>query len=325
MGRMFKTLLSFILIILIFLSSFGVTVYRLKDPEFLNEQVSKANLYGRLSSRLPQLLPDDFAKGIGLGKEDLADVITAAVDSQTFYSFTSALTREYLLWLTGEKADLQFNYDLTATKVASRERAVDRLLVKYENLPLCDAKQVKTWSTENGLPTCKLPTNNVQSNDIGRLLGQPVDRLLDQLPNEISTTSPTPTLLQWRANVLTGLQFIRTTWLTTFVFLLLFLLIYRRKGFLSLAFIFLVAGLLEAAFSLIAWDWVGRVITDLLPAKWGDTLPLTIDLITTVLDVLKKSLSRLSIGLLCIGGLFLVLWVFLRPKQSKMVIPPTGR
>jgi hypothetical protein len=304
---------------LIFLSSVGVTLYKVKNPAFLNEQARETNLYGRLSANLPRLLPESFAAETGLSTEDLADVLVAAVDAQTFYGFVDAVTSSYITWLVGDSEKLDFRYDLEAVKTNGRDKALDRLLAKYGELPLCDSEQVKSWSTENGLPSCRLPEGNVRSNDVSRLLGQHLDKVLETLPSEI-VGNETAKLREGRAKVLWTLQAVRLTWIITAVFLLLYLVIFRRAAFLSLAFVFLLAGVVEAAFSLIAWDWVGKIVIDSLPSSVGPYVPLAVDLITAILDVLKRTLSVLSFWLIAVGALFLLLWIFYRPKPRHPTV-----
>jgi hypothetical protein len=320
---MIKTLFGFVLIALIFLSTLGVTVYRSQNPEFLNKQAREANLYGRLTTNLPQVLPDEFGAESGLGKEDVADVLVAVVDGQTFYSFLDSATTSYLSYLTGRSSELNFRYDLTPLKTTGRDRALDRLLAKYEELPVCDNLQARTWTTEHGLPSCKLPAGNVRENDVSRLLGQFLDETFEPMPDEL-IAEESPKLQRAREQVSGAISLIKLIWVITLAVLLLYLIIYRQRGFLSLAFIFLLTGLVSAAFSLIAWDWVGKLVTELLPEKTNALVPLFIDLVTAVLDVLKRTLSAFAVALVLVGALFLLLWIFYRPRSrhTSVVTPP---
>ncbi|QQG49930.1 MAG: hypothetical protein HZB70_03995 [Candidatus Berkelbacteria bacterium] len=319
---MFKTLFGLLLVALIFTSSLGFTVNKVKNPEFINHQVREVNLYGRLSANLPNILPDELFSSSPFAREDFADILTSAVDSQTFYAFTDKASVAYLNWLTGETTNLDFSYDLASFKVKAREKAVDRLLSKYDNLPTCNDKQIKAWGTTEGLPSCKLPSDNVRSNDIAGLLGNQVDTVLATLPNELSAKE-SPALVDVRQNVINVLRFVKLVWGITIAILLLYLVVWRRRAFLSLAFIFLLTGLIEAAFSLIAWDWVGRIVIDLLPSNSSPFLPLIVDVTTAVLEVLKRSLSSLSIVLLVIGAAFLLLWIFYRPRADHSSVVTT--
>ncbi len=313
---MIKSFFSFILIALLFASSIGVTVHRVKDPEFLGEQVRTANMYGRLSETLPKLLDDKMLEGTGFTKDDLASVITGSIDSKVFYDFADTAALAYLPWLTGEKNELAFRYDTSNLKSNIRDRAVDRMLAKYAGLPVCSAGQVKSWSTDNGLPPCQLPPTNVRSNDVARLFGEQIDTLIVKIPGEI-VGKESPQLIESRSRVTVALRGIQLTWIITFVAFFLFLALLRRHAFLSLAFIFLLTGLIEAVFGLIAWDWVGKIVIDSMPDKTSAVLPVMIDVATTGLDVLKHALADFSVILIVVGAAFLFFWIFFRPKAKR--------
>ncbi len=317
---MIKSFFSLLLIVLLFLSSLGYAAHRVKDPDFLTEQARNANLYGRLTTTLPKTLDDKMFESSGFSKEDLTDVVTAAIDSTTFYSFTEAAAQAYLPWLTGEEDNLSFRYDLAPVKATARDRAVDRMLARYAALPLCTSEQVKAWSTEQGLPSCQLPSNNVRSNDVARLFGEQVDTFLNQLPPAIGATENAQ-LREIRGKVSLVLRAIQLIWIITFVVFFLFLALLRRHAFLSLAFVFLLTGLVEALFGLVAWDWVGKLVIDSMPTDGNGVLPVAIDLVTTVLDVLKRSLSTLSVALIVLGAAFLFCWIFFRPRPKSSTVP----
>ncbi len=324
---MIKSTLIFFIVVLIFLSSLGFTVYRVQDPNFLTDQARKNNLYGKLKNNLDSLLPAESFKDSSLDKGDLADVITAGIDADTFYDLLGQAASAHLNWLAGRSNSLQFEYDLTAAKQRSRDKAVDRLVAKYNNLPVCDAKQIKTWSTTNGLPSCQLPEGNVRSNDVPTLLGQTTDGFFKDIPDTLSNNESSwseqirQQFTKARFYFTKTLRTIKFVWLLTIVFVLLFVLFYRRRSFLSLSFIFLLTGALEAAFGLIAWDWVGRIVFEALPNKLTDSAPFAQDMIIATLGVLKAALANLSIGLLVIGGIFLLLAIFVRPKPKGLAVP----
>jgi hypothetical protein len=110
-------------------------------------------------------------------------------------------------------------------------------------------------------------------------------------------------------------------WMATFIAFFLFLAVLRRHEFLSLAFIFLLTGLIEAVFGLIAWDWVGKLIIDSMPTGNHGLVPVGIDVVATVLDVLKRALSEFSVVLIIVGAVFLFLWIFWRPKPKRLAVP----
>lgn len=316
---MIKSFISLVLITLLFLSSIGLTIHRVKDPAFLNEQVRSANLYGRLTESLPKLLDDKMFEESGFAKEDLVDVISNAIDSQMFYGFVEQATRAFLPWLTSEKASLDFQYDLGPVKSSVRDKAIDRMLSRYNQLPICNADQVKGWSTESGLPPCQLPSSNVRSSDITRLFGEQIDKTLEGVPSHL-IASETPKLQEARARVTSSLRVIQAIWLITGVVFLLFLGVLRRYAFLSLAFVFLLTGLIEAVFGLIAWDWVGKLVIDSMPNNANGVLPVAIELVTTALDVLKRALSAFSVALIVIGAAFLISWIVWRPKSKHSTV-----
>src|SRR3989344_2943933 len=107
---MFKTLFGFLLVALIFTSSLGFTVNKVKNPKFINHQVREVNLYGRLSSNLSNVLPDELFDSSPFSREDFVDILTSAIDSQTFYDFTDKASVAYLCWLTGATPNLDFGY-----------------------------------------------------------------------------------------------------------------------------------------------------------------------------------------------------------------------
>lgn len=317
---MIKSFISLVLIGLLFLASIGLTVHRVKDPEFLNEQIRTANLYGRLTDSLPKLLDDKMFEDSGFAKEDLVDVIKNAIDSQMFYDFADQASRAFLPWLSSETAELSFRYDLAPLKTNLRDKSVDRMLANYSQLPVCSSAQTKTWSADEGLPSCQLPSSNVRSNDVSRLFGEQIDEVLAGFPAALEAKE-TPKLQDARARVTSGLRAIQIIWIATGIAFLLFLGILRRYAFLSLAFIFLLTGLIEAVFGLIAWDWVGKLIIDSMPSGAGGIIPVVIELVTTALDVLKRALSTFSIALIVLGAAFLVAWIIWRPKAKHSTVP----
>ena len=63
---------SFILIILLALTAFSWTLSQLTNPNWLINQAQKANLYGRLSTNLPNYLPNNFGGDISLTKDQIS-------------------------------------------------------------------------------------------------------------------------------------------------------------------------------------------------------------------------------------------------------------
>lgn len=298
----------------------GLTVHRVKNPKFFNEQVRAANLYGRLSETLPKLLDEKMFEESGFAKEDVVDVVRSAIDSQMFYGFAEQASEAFLPWLTSETTELAFSYDLSPVKSNLRDKSVDRMLAKYNQLPICTPQQVKAWSTEAGLPICQLPSSNVRSNDVARLFGEQIDKILAGFPAHLEA-SETVKLREVRGHITSSLRIMQMIWLVTGVAFLLFLGILRRYAFLSLAFIFLLTGLIEALFGMIAWDWVGKLVIDSMPTNANDVLPVIIELVTAALDVLKQVLSTFSVALIIVGAAFLVAWIVWRPKPKHSTVP----
>lgn len=317
---MIKTFLGFILMALIFSATLGLSLSQLQKPEFLSEQARRVNLYGRLTSNLPKLVDDQILKDSPFGEEDLMDIVQSSVDSETFYAFLDQYLKEHVDWLAGRTNTLDFTYDLAQVKARAREKANSRIIAKYEGLPTCNSTQISSWSAENTLPSCKLPSTSIRSNDVHRILETQTDSFLETIPGEISS-KPTPSLEIMREQASRAVKATQIAIIAAAAFIVLYLAIYRRKAFLSLAFIFLLTGLIEAAFGLIAWDWVGKIVVDTLPDNKATTLPIIVDVVTAVLEVLKKSLANTSIILLIIGGVFLLLAIFYRPKRQTLQIP----
>lgn len=312
---MIKSFFSFALVALIFVSTLGLIVIKLENPTYLNEQLRRVNLYGRLTGNLTQLLPEDVAKDTPFTPDDVAEIITAAVPADTFYQFSDSFLTAELEWLTSKKGTLNWQYDLLVVRGRLKEKAVDRLLSKYHDLPVCTATQLRGWQAETGLPPCQLPEGNVRSNDLPLLFGQQVEKILEPVPAQLSITEPTAAMKEFRFQLTAVTRFIHIIWGMTVALILLFLLILRRRAFFALAVAFLFAGVLEAAFSLIAWDWVGKLVVDMLPEK-AIGLPLIVNGVTALLAILKTVIGNISIALLITGGFFILLGLFFRVRPQ---------
>jgi len=319
---MIKAFFSFILIILLTASTIGYTVNQLQKPKFLTTQAREINLYGRVSGQLNSLIDDKKIKDLPLNKADLIDVIKTAVDAETFYQFLDGYVNAYLDWLTGRSDTLVFHYDLIAIKDRARDKAVERLLSNYANLPTCQANQLKNWQITTGLPSCKLAESNVRSNDIETSLRSQVESKLILIPDQFTPATPSATQLQYRSLAMQGLKTIHLTWIATAGFLVLFILILRRQAFGTLAAIFLVAGLIEIAFSLIGWDWLGKNIVDLLGNVGANYTAIITTLLGAILEVMKTILGNLSIFCLSFGVLMLIAAIIFRVRMvTKIAIP----
>lgn len=307
---MIKSLLSFILIWLIFLSTLGYTLSRLEDPAFLASQARKVNIYGRLSTQLPALLPKELVDSSPLSRDEWADVIRASIDGSTFYSFLDGYLAAEIKWLTGRSDQLNYSYSLVTIKEKAGNELTQKLLVHYDNLAPCKPTELKNWQNDKGFPVCKLPSSNVKAADTTRILSAVSAKTIADLPGSFSVES-SPNQLKARTAVMKVVYYTNIIWGITALFLVLYLLILRRRAFFPLAGIFLVVGLLEIGFSLIAWDWLLKNIADWLGGKLdASLLPLLVDFSGAIMEVFKTILGNASIFTLIFGGVMLILGLY---------------
>jgi len=312
---MLKLIFNFILIWLVFLSSLGYVAYQLQKPSFLVAEARQVRLYDRLTGQIGAVLPK-ATKDSPFTDAELKDIITQSIDANAFYDFTNQAATAYLDWLTGRADTLTFNYNFTPTKSRLNDTITEKLLAKYNNLPTCQTKDLHTWSTANGLPSCQLPASNVQSNDVESAFRNQATTLTRDLPDQLTAGVPSPQLLQTRKDVIEALKVIKFIWLVTAAFLALYLLIFRSRAFFSLAVIFLIAGLLEIGFSLIGWEWLRRLVSDSLTKNNQAVAAFIVDMVSAGIEVLKTLLGNLSIITLSLGGLFLILGVVYAVKRK---------
>lgn len=313
---MLRVIFSFVVIILLFLSTVAFTVFQIQRPGFLANQARTVDLYGRVSTQADNLIPEDLVKTSHLSRSDWKDIITTAIPADRFYSFLSAALGSGLDWLTGRTDQLNFQYDLTAVKQDGAAKAKDRLLAEYATLPTCQTNQLRDWSFDNGLPSCQLPASKVATSDIERLISQQVDKTTSQLPDQLTINHPTSGLLTAKQAVMKVLLFVYLIWLITALSIVAFIVVLRRRAFFYLAAIFLLVGLIQVGFSLIAWDWLGRLVADVLGGSQAKELaPAITDLTKAVLEVLKTILGNLSIFFLSFGVLMIVCGFVWRPRS----------
>lgn len=318
---MIKTLLTLLLVSLLTASVLGFVFFRLLDPEFLNKQAQKANLYGKLTGNLEQILPTDIEQDGVLTRQDLAEIIPGAISAERFYDFTAQIANSYLSYLTNRSNKVDFNYDLKTIKAATDAKIADRLISRYQNLSTCDQKQLRTFDLANW-PTCRLNSSATLENDEEQLIKSKITKLdlLSGIPDQITINSDQSKLGNTKAKVSGALSLIKIIWLSTLVLVLLLFLIYRRKAFFSLAGAFLLVGLITVAFSFIAWDWLARVITELIKSNSNEALlPALTDLITTVIDVLRGATGNISIVTLALGAVFLILGLAWRDRKNALI------
>lgn len=316
-----KSFLGFILTVLLFLSSLGFVVYRLQDPQFIVSQAQSVNFYGRLTNNVSQYLPPEDVKNFGLSNDDVTEVLKSAVSSDQFYGFISSAANAYLPWLTGKNNDLAFSYDLMPIKQSLSTALAAKILVKYNVLPLCTQSQLRTWDISKSLPSCQLAEGTLSAKSIGNQIRQSTDKMLNGLPDSVTSVVPPDKFAKVKKIVALVFKTIYTLWATTLALLLMFLLTFRSRGFISLAVCFLLVGLLEIIFSLIGWDWIARTIGDLISGSSDvkSLVPLIIDLVSVILGAFKTVLGNISIGFLSTGGLLLVLGLVKGIHQPKFV------
>jgi hypothetical protein len=315
---MIKTFLSFPLILLLFLSTLAYTVYRLESPTFLSGQAREVNLYGRLSNQLEGVMPKEISEGLPLSKSDIADVIRSSIDGPIFYDFLDKFLTSELDWLTGRTDQLAFSYSLAAVKHKAQDALAAKLTAQYSSLPACKPTELKNWENDQGIPTCKLPETKVASRDINRVMVAGATKSLADIPDTVTISGDGQA--KARTKIIMVLKGVTIVWAVTALFLALYIIILRRRAFWPLAGIFLVVGLLQIGFSLIAWDWLARTISDSLNGKIdGSILPLVIDLIGATLEVFKTILGNLSIFFLVSGGALLVLAVINKIRKPVSV------
>lgn len=303
---MIKGTLNILLICLLFLSSLGITIYRLKDSEFLVEQARNVNTYNRLLNNIDLLVTTPEGKEQLLSKEELKTVIGAGIDGNTFYDFLGGYTKAYLDYLTGSSERLYFVYDLEPAITRSKNKAVELELAKYDNLPICKADELRTWSKPT--ITCRLSGTSSTDNDIRTLVSQPTDELFKDVPANIEVKEINQSMQDARTKVMLALNVIRGIVGVTALLLIVYLAIYRRKAYLALTVIFALVGSLQLLFNLYVWDWLVENAKGLLSG--GDmqlAAPIVTDLATTLAQLFKATLGTISIVFLATAVFFLVL------------------
>lgn len=317
---MLKSFLSFLLIILLFLSTLGYAAKNLENPEFLIEQSRKTNLYGRLTGQIQTMVPKETQDGTKLSKEEMTEIIIKVIDAETFYKVLEQYLNATLGYVSGKSEQLNFSYDLATIKQNAVEEITQKALAKYAALPVCQQKELGSWDPEKEFPTCKLPEGNVKDNDIERIFKKSATEGISSLPANISVTEPSESLQRTRKTVMTVNQIVTVVWGLTVLIVALMLLLLRGKAFRPLAVTFIIVGLLQIGFSLIAWDWIARAVGEFFGGSDAAALaPIITDIVATILEMLKTTLGNISIVTLGIGVMFLVLAIvhwFHRPKQQ---------
>ncbi len=316
---MLKTLLNFLLIVLLFTSTIGYVGYQLLKPGFLVHQAEKVHLYEQTTAQVGTFLPKDATNDLPFSTAEIQTILSKGIDANTFYTTLDQASTAYLNYITSRSSKVSYSLNLIPLKTTVGDQAKATLSANYQSLPICKTSELKSWDATNSFPSCQLPTTNVQSRDVDALLGSQVDKILANLPDRWSAPPPSAGLSQTRERITQVLGLIRIAWLATLAVILLYILAFRKRAFLPLAFIFLVVGALEVAFSLVAWDYLKRLILDLV--SHPDTSQQIISIAGTIADdivqTLKTILGNLSIITLSIGGFFLIIWGFTRFGRAK--------
>lgn len=318
---MIKSFLGLVLTILLFLSSLGFVTYQLQNPDFITAQARKVNLYGRLTDNIKPLLNQQGGlNDLPLTSEDLNDVVKKSVDGETFYDFSHQYLTAYLDFLTGKNNALDFSYSLGVVKDKATTELATKLSAKYNDLPECQTTQLRTWSFAEKMPSCKLTGSSAKTIDVDRQTGLIAAKAISGLPENITANDSKGSLVKTRSIAMRAVRIINGLWIATGLLVLLMLLIWRRRSFFSLASVFLLVGIIEIGFSLVAWDWLAKNATDLLINKdMKDLAPLISDFIGAAMEVLKTLLGNISIVYLTLGGLLIIFGFVFRPKNPILV------
>lgn len=318
-----KTLLSIVLVFLLFVGSLGYVAKRLQNPEFLVAQAREVNVYGRLSEKLGTTLPEGFIEGYPLTPEELTSVITTTIDADTFYDFLQVYAGSYVTYLSGKSETLNIQYNLTEIKGRLVESLATKLSAKYQNLPTCTAEQTRNWDIKEEFPSCKLPPGSVKDSSIDSQLKSQLTEQVNQLPDEVNVNQTPDDKNGVRNIIMVANTVINIVWIATLLLILLMLLVFRRKAFIPLGISLLFVGIVQVGFSLVAWDWIAQNIGDSIAGYGSSELtPLALDMVAVLLDVLKRTLGNLTIMILGAGGALLVLGIVAAVKGNKVVAAP---
>lgn len=320
---MLKTLLSFLIILLLFISTIGYVAYQVTRPGFLVKSAEDVHLYEQATAQASTFLPKDALGNLPLTTGEIQTVLAKSIDANTFYTDLGKVSDGYLDYLTGRSDQLKFKLDLRPIKDNLEQQATAVVVADYQALPTCQTNQLHNWNATSEFPKCQLPSGNLNASDVTNLLANQVAQAVSPLPNFWQSGTPSQSLSQTRARVMQVLELVRITWLSTLIVILLYILIGRRRAFLPLAFIFLIAGALEVAFSFVAWDFLKKFIVDLLsqPGTSQQLLGLMNAIADDLTQTLKTIFGNLSIVTLSIGGFFLILWAFTRFARPKKELP----
>lgn len=322
---MIKAIWALLLVGLLFFSGLFAIFYRAMDSQFLVARAREVNLYARLTNQVTLLTGNSSEQKQLLTKEELTEVIQTGIGADRFYDFLGQYLTAVLSYLkTGQDPD--FHYDLAPVKQSLSDRSLEKVLAGYNQLPICRANELRSWQFIEQLPSCKL-SDAPPGDDITRLARQVTDSQFESLPDQITLTDPQPdsALAKNKDIIIRLLWLAKIVWLTTGLFLLAFLAVWRRHGFFSLAVVFILVGLVQVAFGLIGWDWLAKLIGEAASGGAKDLAPLISDLATTIIQVLKTAAGNISIITLGIGATFIALTLFSRQGHRTEANQPAKR
>jgi len=297
------------------------SVSRLFRGEYLVSQLRDNNTYNRLLDN-PSVW-QSMTKG-NLSEGQIKQIIGQSIPAETFYGFLEGYLTNYTNWLTGRSTSLAYSYDMSTVRQRGKEAIAQKILVSYDDLPDCQATQLKNWSFSEGVPECHLANTSSSSPDIIRLANQQAEEFVSQVPEkiEIKASSGQEPVRAAVSRVFWGFW---ALWGVTGVWLLLFLLIQRRKAFFTLGVTFIIAGLIAIGFNFFLWDWLARTVTDYLTgnAAIQDVLPLVNDIIRQLTDTIKTNMGVYGVVSVILGlGSFILAAIFRRRRldQSKIAL-----
>lgn len=314
-----KTFWAFTFICLLLLTMLTWSFSRLFSGEFLVNVLRDNNAYNRLLDN-PSVY-QDLEMG-NLSQEQVKTILAKAIPAETFYSFLQQYFDSYADWFTGRVNELNFSYDLSATRQKARDALVETTLSSYNNLPDCQTAQLKSWSFEEGLPACRLANTSSSSADIARLASQQAETTLSFLPEKIEVKNPAQLVLA-RSAISRLFWGFWALWAVTAIWLLLFLVVQRRKALVTLGASLIISGLIAISFSFFLWDWLATTIIDFLAGSItiNELLPLANDLARQLTDTIKNNMGFYAVVSIVLGlGSFMLAVIFRRRHQLQQKI-----
>jgi len=273
-------------------------------------------MYERLIKNLEPVLKEmNVGSELPLTNKELVEVVKKTVDGKRFYDFSELVTNAYLDYLTGRTDKLTYSYDLRPVRSKLADELTVRLQKKYNALPICQANQLSTWEISSTLPNCRL--SNESQTDTNRNLANLSQQISQMVPNQLKVVEAPRSVRQWQPSVVLALSIIKGVWLVTLLVVGLFLLISRSRAFVTLAWSFILVGIFEVGFGLIAWDWLGRLISEnFTNGSESQLAPVAIDLSAGILEIFKSTLGNISVIMLIVGVTSLLLAIIYRHKSK---------